>query len=130
MPESWDFALIIQILLSILASFLAVACSSVFVRLFLRWKIRKENKQSSFDEEYLQEYIRVVGPYLGAGGDEKLSLYKSEAANIYWHIPRRYWELIDEIDDDVSNGDRSAAWKDLKRFIKLVAQIEETKRSG
>lgn len=126
-PENWDFTLIIQAGASMLAGFLAMACIDVFVRLFLRWKIKKENGQSSFDEEYLQEYIRVVGTYLGAVGDEKLSLYKSVAADIYRHIPRKYWELVDEIDDDVSKGDRSAAWKDLKRFIKLIAQIEETK---
>lgn len=120
-PENWDLTLIIQSVLVAIAfiSFFACICSFIHA---LKRKIR--NDVSSLDEACLQEYVRGVGTYLGADSDQELSLYRSVAAEIYRHIPQKYWELVDKIDDDILMDDRDAAWKDLKLFIKFIVKNE------
>lgn len=49
-------------------------------------KKNKEKKEFSYDEEYIQEYIKTVGTYLGTEEKER-NLYSSVAAGIYLHTP-------------------------------------------
>lgn len=124
-PENLDFTLIISIVLSAIVSILLIACVYFFVQLFLKRKARRGNSASSIDENCLQEYIRGVSTYLGSASDQEFSLYKSVAADIYRHIPQKYWDLVDKIDEDISMDDRISAWKDLKLFVKLLVRDEK-----
>ena len=123
-PEDWDVNLIFLMLLFTIAFAFLVAAICFFVQFLLKKKTRNRNGASSFDEKCLQEYIRGVGAYLGSDSDQELSLYRYVAADIYRHIPQKYWDLVDKIDDDISIDDRNAAWKDLKFFIKFIVRNE------
>lgn len=128
-PENWDLTLIISIVLSVIAAIFLITCAYFFVQFFLKLRARNRNNLSSLDEEYLQEYVRGVGTYLGSDSDQELSLYKSVAADIYRHIPQKYWDLVDKIDDDISTYNKDTAWKDLKLFIKLIVRNEEEQQN-
>lgn len=118
-PKNLDLSIILY------TAFLIISCISLSIQLCMLWKTKRRKNKYSFDEEYVQEYIRAVGTYLGADAEEKLSLYRSVSANIYTHIPEKYWTLIDRIDAQVSINNKEAAWDELKFFARFLVTNEE-----
>ena len=118
-PESWDIAIIFP------AALLIISSVCFCIQLFLQRRPKKRKMESSFDEEYIHEYIKAVGTYLGSDAEEELGLYKSVAANIYLHIPEKYWMLIDRIDKQVSINNKETAWDELKSFAQFLVKNEK-----
>ena len=90
-------------------------------------KLQKGHEKSkpSYDKEYIQEYIKVVGTYLEAEVEKKeRNLYGSMAAGIYLHTPKECWDLIDKIDEEIASGNLDDAWKELKTFSKYLVKSE------
>lgn len=84
-------------------------------------KMQRMEYYEKHKAEVIEKYIQAAGKAIKNATDTCMQEYGEASTEVYFYIPEEYWDILDELDNRISNYDYAEARLCLREFCKCIA---------